>query len=91
MKYIDVGCNINCWECKKDCAVKNFMELSIYIPDIEPALYSSILESLKAQAGLFIVKGVPLSELDEEVKITAVSFYVARLKIKEQLAPENQN
>lgn len=90
MKYIDVGCNINCWECKEDCEAKKLLELSIYVPDIEQTLYSGILEYLKAQAGLFIVKGVPLKELDEEVKITSVSFYVARLKLKEQLIPENQ-
>lgn len=92
MKYIDVGCNINCWECnKEDCEKKELMMLSIYIPDIEQVFYSSIMESLKAMAGRLLINGIPMNLLDEEVKITAVSFYVARLKLKEQLIPENQN
>lgn len=88
MKYLDVGCNINCWECDKKCDYKKLLEYSIYIPSIEPIVYSEILERLKAQAGLLILNGVKKEDLDEEIKILSVSFYVAKLKMKEQLIPK---
>lgn len=90
MKYINIGCKINCWECKRNCEIKSLLEFSIYIPDIEQIIYFNIIETLKAMAGQFIIKGIPIKELDEELKIAAVSFYVARLKLKEHLIPENQ-
>lgn len=88
MKYLDIGCNINCWECGKNCDYKKLLEYSIYIPFIEPIVYSEILEHLKAQAGLLILNGIRKEDLDEEIKILSVSFYVAKLKMKEQLIPK---
>ena len=91
MKYMGIGCNINCWECKKKCEIKELLELSIHHPFIEQPTYAAIMESLKAQAGLLIVQGKNPKIIDEELQITAVSFYVARLKMKEQLNPKKQN
>ena len=91
MKYMDIGCKINCWECEKRCDYKTILKISIHLPFMEQYVYSEIMEKLKAQAGLLILKGISKQELDEEVKILAVSFYVARLKLKEQLIPEKQN
>ena len=88
MKYMDIGCNINCWKCDKRCDLKTLLMCSIYLPSFEQPAYAEIIEKLKAQAGLLIVQGANPKELNEELKIVAVSFYVARLKMKEQLIPD---
>lgn len=31
MKYIDIGCEINCWECKRACERKGIMVASIAV------------------------------------------------------------
>lgn len=31
MKYMDIGCNINCWECTRNCEKKDLMVLSIIL------------------------------------------------------------
>ena len=85
MKYMDVGCNINCWECNKKCDFKEILQISIYLPITEQYVYSEIMEILKAQAGQLLLSGISKEVLDEEIKILSVSFYVARLKLKEQL------
>lgn len=91
MKYMDVGCNINCWECNEKCELKEILQISINLPFIEQYVYSEIMEKLKAQAGQLLISGISKQVLDEEIKILAVSFYVARLKLKEQLIPETEN
>lgn len=91
MKYMDIGCNINCWECNEKCDFKEVLEISIYLPLLEQFVYSEIMEKLKAQAGQLLLSGISKEVLDEEIKILAVSFYVARLKLKEQLIPEAKN
>ena len=91
MKYMDVGCNINCWECYKKCDLKEILQISIYLPITEQYVYSEFMEILKAQAGQLLLSGISKEVLDEEIKVLAVSFYVARLKLKEQLIPETEN
>lgn len=91
MKYMDIGCSINCWECNEKCDFKEVLEISIYLPLLEQFVYSEIMEKLKAQAGQLLLSGISKEVLDEEIKILAVSFYVARLKLKEQLIPEAKN
>lgn len=91
MKYMDVGCNINCWECNKKCDLKEILQISIYLPITEQYVYSEIMEKLKAQAGQLLLLGISKEVLDEEIKVLAVSFYVARLKLKEQLIPDTEN
>ena len=87
MKYMDFGCNINCWECNEKCGFKEILQISIYLPFIEQYVYSEIMEKLKAQAGQLYLSGISIEVLNEEIKVLAVSFYVARLKLKEQLLP----
>ena len=33
MKYMDIGCNVKCWECTRNCERKELMVLSIILPD----------------------------------------------------------
>lgn len=89
MKYMDIGCNVNCWKCNEKCGFKEILQISIYLPLLEQDVYSEIIEKLNAQAGQLWLSGISKEVLDEEIKILAVSFYVARLKLKEQLIPEN--
>ena len=42
MKYMDIGCNINCWECTRNCDKKDLMALSVILPD-SPELYVSVI------------------------------------------------
>ena len=38
MKYFNLGCNIKCWECSRNCDIKDIMMCSIwplYIPEHE--------------------------------------------------------
>ena len=88
MKYMDIGCNINCWECNEKCELKEILLFSIYSPIAEQYVYSEIMEMLHAQAGQLFLSGISIEALNEEIKVLAVSFYVARLKLKEQLIPE---
>lgn len=34
MKYMDIGCNVKCWECTRNCERKELMVLSIILLDI---------------------------------------------------------
>lgn len=34
MKYMDIGCNIKCWECPRSCSIKDLLALSIILLDI---------------------------------------------------------
>lgn len=85
MKYMDIGCKINCWRCERDCEIKHLMEYSTINPIFEQFFYYSIIEFLKPQAGLLITRGINPAAVNEEVKILAVSFYVARKKFIESL------
>lgn len=85
MKYMNIGCNIKCWECNKRCELKTILKISIYQPSTTNLVYKEIIEKLKAQAGLLILQEVNTKDLDEEIKILAVSFYVSRLKLIEEL------
>ena len=66
MKYMDVGCNINCWECNEKCDFKEILQISIYLPITEQYVYSEIMEILKAQAGQLLLSGI-----SKEVFLTA--------------------
>ena len=57
----------------------------------ETILSDEFMEILKAQAGQLLLSGISKEVLDEEIKVLAVSFYVARLKLKEQLIPDTEN
>ena len=57
MKYMDMGCNINCWECNKRCDYKVILKASIFLPKLEGPVYGEIMEKLKAQAYLLTLKG----------------------------------
>lgn len=83
MKYMDIGCKVNCWECTQNCYLKSIMELSLILPDFEDVFNYEVLESLKPQAGLLIAQGINIIDVNEDLKILAVSFFVARLKMSE--------
>lgn len=34
MKYMDIGCNVNCWECTRNCSKKQIMMFSIVLIDL---------------------------------------------------------
>ena len=42
MKYMDIGCNINCWECTRVCSKKDLLVLSIILPDAPELVISAI-------------------------------------------------
>lgn len=85
MKYMDVGCNINCWECTRNCEIKEVMKISLINPILEKAFYYSIIQFLKPQAGLLITQGKNPDDVTEDMKILSVSFFVARKKLAETL------
>ncbi len=85
MRYMDIGCNVDCCKCSKQCELKSLMETSIRFPYMEPVFYSIVMQYLKAQAGQLIVQGKNFAQVDEDVKELAVSFYVARQIMGEQL------
>lgn len=84
MKYLDVGCRINCWECNEDCNIKKLIKLSISNNSIEKVYYSCIIDALKIVAGIELTKGKDFEIIQEDFKEIAVSFYVARLKFIEE-------
>lgn len=84
-KYFNIACNINCWECKEYCPIRDLMIASYRNPLIEEALYFSIIKTLNEKADIFITIGMDPEAINEEVKFLAVSFYVARLKLFEEL------
>ena len=34
MRYLDLGCNMNCWECSQECSIKEIMKISVLLLDI---------------------------------------------------------
>ena len=79
MLLIDCNNNIKCWECKKDCDIREIMNLPSFI------FNPTIMNFLKANAGLLLTQGIPLQQIEEELKITAVGLYLSRLKLLGQL------
>lgn len=41
MKYMDIGCNVNCWECQRQCDRKEIMTLSITLLN-NPNLFATL-------------------------------------------------
>lgn len=72
-------CNIRCWECEKECAMKGLFSLP------ESVFNKQILDSLKADAGMFIAAGGNPQIADMELKKTAVSLSISRKKYLENL------
>lgn len=70
-------CKINCWECTRKCEITE----SFQFP--EPIFSYVIMKSLKATAGLAICEGMKKEIVNEKLKVTAVSLYVARKKYLE--------
>lgn len=33
MKYLDLGCNIDCWKCTRECRLKELMEKVLFLLD----------------------------------------------------------
>lgn len=65
-------CKINCWECPRDCFVKDIFPLP------EPIFNKIVMDSLKTTAGYAITVGKKKEVVEEKLKITAVSLYIAR-------------
>lgn len=72
-------CSIRCWECEKECAMKDLFLLP------ESVFNKQILDSLKANAGMFIAAGGNPQVADMELKKTAVSLNISRKKYLENL------
>ena len=85
MKYMDIGCIINCWKCKQDCPIRDVMILSCKVPFLEELFYAMVIDSLKPMAGQLIAQGKNSQYVHEDLKLLAVSFYVARKKVMESL------
>lgn len=104
MKYFNLGCNNKCWECSRNCNIKDIMMCSIWplytteyevgIVFQEKEIYLNsenaeqffnyfIMETLKPIAGMMISSGIDFNVVQQELKETAVAFYVARLKMIE--------
>lgn len=83
MKYVGIGCKINCWECNKVCPIKSIIKESLHNSIAERFFYVSVMQSLKASAGYSIAMGADVNIVNQEVKESAVCFYVARLKMLE--------
>ena len=73
-------CNndIKCWNCKEDCDIKDVMKLPDFI------FMPSIMQFLKANAGIVMSHGISLDTIEEELKITSVGLYLAREKLLEE-------
>lgn len=74
MLLIDCNNNLKCWDCKEDCGIRETLNLPTFI------FSQTIMNFLKTNAGLLLVQGVSMEQIDEELKITAVGLYLARLK-----------
>lgn len=85
MEFMDIGCNVNCWECTQECPNKYLLELSITYPFLENFFYCEILDLLNDLADLLISQGKNPEIVYNDLKILAVSFYVSRLKIVDSL------
>ena len=87
MKYMDIGCKVNCWECEREeCNLRDLMFFSILSDNSIPLLpesdfYLAIIDFLKPQAGLLISQGKDPKIVHQDLMELAVSFYVARLEI----------
>lgn len=42
MKYMDIGCDVRCWECTRDCNKKDLLFLSVILPDSPELAVSAI-------------------------------------------------
>ena len=68
-------CNIRCWECTRECEIKQLFEK---LP--EPIFNKIIMDSLKAGGGILITQGVSRQKVDEEIKKMAVTLSISRKK-----------
>lgn len=68
-------CNIRCWECNRECEIKQLFEK---LP--EPIFNKIIMDSLKAGGGILITQGVSRQKVDEEIKKMAVTLSISRKK-----------
>ena len=66
-------CNIRCWECNRECEMKQVFEK---LP--EPIFNKIIMDSLKAGGGMLITQGVSRQKVDEEIKKMAVTLSLSR-------------
>ena len=67
-KIFDISdCNQKCWECSKECGIKNMF----FIP--EPIFNNQIIMSLKASAGMYIASGGNPQLAENFVKKNAVA------------------
>ena len=99
MKYIDIGCPVNCWECTRSCEYKKLMIITNAVCESPQLSVSSsyminngnglrffnycIIEAIKLSARQLIEQGKNPIEVQQDVIELAVSFYVARLKMLE--------
>ena len=72
-------CSIRCWECEKECNIKLLFELPEFL------FNQTIIDSLKADAGMFIAGGGNPRVADTELKKTAVCLSISRKKYLENL------
>ena len=68
-------CNIRCWECNRECEMKQVFEK---LP--EPIFNKRIIDSLKSWGGRLIIGGLTRQEVDEEIKKQAVALSISRKK-----------
>lgn len=68
-------CNIRCWECNRECEMKQVFEK---LP--EPIFNKMIIDSLKSWGGRLIIGGLTRQEVDEEIKKQSVALSISRKK-----------
>ena len=76
-----VDCNFRCWDCPRDCKMKNMMQ---ELP--EPVFNQCILDSMKSNAGMRIaILGLSPEKANDYVMQNTVALSIARKKYLETL------
>ena len=72
MSFINLDCNLQCWECPRNCSLKDLFLLP------ESIFNKVIMDSLKASAGMFIAAGGNPKVAELELKKNAVALSISR-------------
>ena len=65
-------CNLRCWECSRECTMKEMFLLPEYV------FNHSVIKALKICAGIYITSGGSPEIAESFVKENAVAFYISR-------------
>lgn len=81
IEAFEVDCNFRCWDCPRDCEMKNIMQ---ELP--EPVFNQCILGSMKSIAGMSIaILGLSPEEANDYVMQNTVALSISRKKYLETL------